>query len=169
MEGERVSERETGGGREREGERGRDGGRGGEREREGREGKRERERGREGEFRNVYTCTCKCIHTYTVHTTSRYAHTLCPYYYVLAKGPLEGGREGREGGREGRRERGREGGREGERVVIILRGNKPLQHTTVFYHSKPITANSPKCTNLSIIFVRVKHTLCASVFVVLYV
>ena len=43
------------GGREREGERGR------EREREGREGKRER--GREGDFKDVYTRTCKCIHT----------------------------------------------------------------------------------------------------------
>ena len=32
------------------------------REREGREGKREGGGG-EGEFRNVYTCTCKCIHT----------------------------------------------------------------------------------------------------------
>ena len=41
-------------------------------EREGREGKRER--GREGEFRDVYTCTCKCIHT---HIQQADMHTHC--------------------------------------------------------------------------------------------
>ena len=38
------------------------------------EGGKERERGREGEFRNVYTCTCKCIHT---HIQQADMHTHC--------------------------------------------------------------------------------------------
>ena len=45
-----------------------------EREREGREGKRES--GGEGEFRNVYACTCKCIHTH-IHVQQADMHTNC--------------------------------------------------------------------------------------------
>ena len=60
----------------REGERGiervREGEREREREREGREGKRER--GGEREFRNVYTCTCKCIHTYIQQQADMHTH-----------------------------------------------------------------------------------------------
>ena len=77
-EGERVRVREgeRGEGRKervREGERGegrKERARG--RERGGRE--RERERGGEGEFRNVYTCTCKCFHT---HIQQADMHTHC--------------------------------------------------------------------------------------------
>ena len=65
-EGERERERERGG-KGREGERGR------EREGEGERGK-ERERGGEGEFRNIYTCTCKSIHT---HIQQADMHTHC--------------------------------------------------------------------------------------------
>ena len=84
-EGERGREMEGGRWREggREGERGRERGREGERGRERKErvregergeGGKERERGGEGEFRNVYTCTCKCFHT---HIQQADMHTHC--------------------------------------------------------------------------------------------
>ena len=53
--------------------------------REGREGKREREG--EGEFRNIYTCTCKCIHTHIQQADIPCTHILCPYYYALYTHP----------------------------------------------------------------------------------
>ena len=61
--------------KEREGERGRE------------RGGREREREREGERESSETYTHAHASAFTPHTTSRHAHTLCPYYYVLYTHP----------------------------------------------------------------------------------